>query len=73
MAGKTGVMVALMREPGETYRVRTELVDVQRVMLEEKKLPDEFINERGNGVTQAFIDWCAPLIGEPLPRLVSLR
>lgn len=73
VAGKTGVMVALMRKPGETYRVRTELVDVQRVMLEEKKLPDEFINERGNGVTQAFIDWCTPLIGEALHPMVTLR
>ena len=53
--------------------MRTELVDVHEVMLTEKKLPDAFINERGNGVTQAFIDWCTPLIGEPLPRLVSLR
>ena len=73
VAGETGKMVALMREPGAQYRVRTELVDVQRVMLSEKKLPDEYINERGNGVTQAFIDWCAPLIGEPLRPLVSLR
>ena len=73
VAGHTGKMVALMREPGETYRVRTELVDVQRVMLEEKKLPDAFINARGNGVTQAFIDWCAPLIGEPLSPMGSLR
>lgn len=71
--GESGKMVALMREPGETYRVHTELVDVHEVMLTEKKLPDVFINERGNGVTQAFIDWCTPLIGEPLPRLVSLR
>ena len=73
VAGETGKMVALMREPGAQYRVRTELVDVQRVMLSEKKLPDEYINERGNGVTQAFIAWCAPLIGEPLRPLVSLR
>ena len=73
VAGETGKMVALMREPGAQYRVHTELVDVQRVMLSEKKLPDEYINERGNGVTQAFIDWCEPLIGEPLRPLVSLR
>ena len=73
VAGKTGEMVALMREPGEAYRVHTELADVRRVMLEEKKLPDEFINERGNGVTQAFIDWCTPLIGEALHPMVTLR
>ena len=73
VAGESGKMVALVREPGEGYRVRTELVDVHRVMLEEKKLPDEFINGRGNGVTQAFIDWCTPLIGEPLHPMVTLR
>ena len=36
-------------------------------------VPDAYINEAGNGVTQAFLDWCAPLIGEPLGRLISLR
>ena len=36
-------------------------------------MPDEYINEAGNGVTQAFLDWCAPLIGEPLGELISLR
>ena len=39
----------------------------------EKKMPDEYINAAGNGVTQAFMDWCAPLIGEPLEKLISLR
>ena len=39
----------------------------------EKKIPREWINEAGNGVTQAFLDWCAPLIGEPLGKLISLR
>ena len=71
--GESGKMVALMREPGEGYAVRTELVDVREVMLHERKMPDEFINERGNGVTEAFVRWCEPLIGEPLPRLISLR
>ena len=72
-AGESGKMVALMREPGDGYAVRTELVDVREVMLHERKMPDEFINERGNGVTEAFVRWCEPLIGEPLPRLISLR
>ena len=72
-AGESGKMVALMREPGDRYAVRTELVDVREVMLHERKMPDEFINERGNGVTEAFVRWCEPLIGEPLTRLISLR
>lgn len=73
VAGESGKMVALMREPGEEYRVITRLVDVHEVMLSERTMPDAFINEAGNGVTEAFIRWCAPLIGEPLTPLASLR
>lgn len=71
--GESGKMVAFIREEGEPYRIRTKLVDVREVMMYEKTLPDEYINERGNGVTQAFIDWCAPLIGEPLEPMLTLR
>ena len=72
-AGENGKMVGFIRESTSPYRVRTTLIDVNDVMLVEKKMPDEYINEAGNGVTQAFLDWCAPLIGEPLGELISLR
>ena len=39
----------------------------------ERTMPEEFINEKGNGVTQAFLDWCRPLIGEELPDMVSFN
>ena len=42
-------------------------------MLTEKTMPDEFINEAGNGVTEAFKEWCRPLIGAPLRRFVSFQ
>lgn len=71
--GESGKMVGFVRESTTPYRVSTTLIDVNDVMLVEKKLPDEFINEAGNGVTEAFIEWCAPLIGMPLPKLVSLK
>ena len=38
-------------------------------MLHERKMPPEFINQAGNGVTEAFMDWCRPLLGGPLPRM----
>ena len=72
-AGENGKMVGFIRESTSPYRARTTLIDVNDVMLVEKKMPDEYINEAGNGVTQAFLDWCAPLIGEPLGKLISLR
>lgn len=73
VAGESGKMVGFVRESTAPYRVRTALFDVRDVMLLERRLPDEFINEQGNGVTEAFVQWCAPLIGGELPRLTQLN
>ena len=43
---------------------RTELSNVAE---KTKSMPDEFINAEGNGVTDAFIEYAMPLIGE-LPK-----
>lgn len=72
-AGESGKMVALRRIPGDTYRCETFLVDIQQVMMTERKLPEEFINAEGNGITEAFKAWCRPLLGSPLPKLMDLR
>ena len=73
VAGESGKMVALRRVPEENYRCETFLADIQQVMMTERKLPDEFINAEGNGVTEAFKQWCRPLLGSPLPKLMDLR
>lgn len=73
LEGETGKMVAFRREEGAAYKVTPILVPIEQVMLEEKKLPDAFINAAGNDVTDAFVRWAAPLIGEPLGRMVSFR
>lgn len=72
-AGESGKMVALRRCEGEGYRCETFLVDIREVMMTERKLPDEFINAEGNGITEAFRQWCRPLLGSPLPKLMDLR
>ena len=72
-AGESGKMVALRRIPGDTYRCETFLVDIQQVMMTERKLPEEFINAEGNGITEAFKEWCRPLLSSPLPKLMDLR
>lgn len=62
--GKNGVMVGFRRLPGEEYRAETILIPIEEVMLHERTMPKEFIAENGHDVTQAFIDWCRPLLGE---------
>ena len=71
--GKTGVMIGFERLPGAEYAVRPIHIPIQQVMLTERTMPDEFINRRGNGVTDAFVEWCRPLIGSPLRQFVSFK
>lgn len=73
VSGESGKMVALRRLPTSEYRCETFLTDIADVMLTERKLPDSFINEKGNGVTEAFKAWCRPLLGSPLPKLMDIR
>lgn len=56
--------VAIIREPGEKYAVTYEQTELRNVAKETKSLPDEFINEAGNNVTEAFVRYAKPLIGE---------
>lgn len=73
LAGESGKMVAFRRTSDNPYQMETFLADIREVMMYEKKMPDAFINEEGNGVTQEFIQWCRPLIGEELPQMASFN
>ncbi len=73
MAGESGKMVTFERVYDHPYTLKTGLVDIEKVALQARTLPDEFINETGNYPTAPFVSYCKPLIGEPLPRFVSFR
>ena len=42
-------------------------------MMFEKKVPENFINETKNGVTEEFIKWCEPLVGSIGNEMVSFK
>ena len=71
--GTSGKMVGIKRISTNPYKVEYELIDIKDVMLFERKFPEEYINEAGNGVTKEFMDWCRPLLGSPLPKLISFK
>ena len=73
LAGENGVMVGLRRVPGPVYQVETFLIPVEQVMLYERKMPDEYISADGCDVTDAFVEWCRPLIGSPLRQFVTFK
>ena len=82
VSGTTDKMVGFeCTRDANGYHCEPKLFDLSLVANTEKKLPLEWINAEGNGVTQGFIDYCLPLIqGETdmvkedgLPRFVHLK
>ena len=72
-SGNGGHMIGFKRQPGDIYQVEPVLVPLKDVMLYERKLPEAYINERGNDITDEFVKWCEPLIGGPLPEFLNFR
>lgn len=66
VSGQSDMMVTLVRQPGTQYSVTTGLAPLAEIANHERKVPMEYINERGNGVTPAFLEYARPLIGGPL-------
>lgn len=62
LAGKSGVMVTLERQPGDEYVCTLGEAPLSAVANVEKKVPLEWINEEGNYVTEDFIKYARPLI-----------
>ena len=55
------------------YSVDYELVNLSEVAGKTKLMPDNFINEKGNGVTNAFKFYLRPLVGSGFPVAHRLR
>lgn len=71
ISGESGKMVGFRRVSTVPYQSETFLIDIKDVMLHEKTMPKNYINAEGNGVTEAFIDWCKPLLGNTLGEMIS--
>ena len=81
VSGTTDHMVAYERESGNEYKCNFKLVNLSTVANAEKKVPREWINKDGNGLTKDFIDYALPLIQghsappmeDGLPRFTKLK
>jgi len=71
--GESDKMVTLVRKRNNPYSSDTGLVDLEKIALKTRKVPDEFINKNSNFVTKEFVDYVTPLIGGPLPEYARLR
>ena len=60
----TGWMSTILREPGPIYNVRYEKVELERVANSERKFPREWIAPSRTDVTDEFVAYARPLIGD---------
>lgn len=60
--GNTGKMVSIKRVSSNPYQVKLTSVDVGKVANIEKKVPLNWINEKGNDINEEFIKYLKPLI-----------
>lgn len=71
-AGGQDGSVALIRLPGTSYAVGTEFVPLERVAPDKapftKSVPNEYISPSGNYITDKFLAYVQPLVGE-LPKV----
>lgn len=67
ISGGTGKMACLRRVSTKPYRFEIDFVDIDRIANQVKAVPDAWINEAGNDVTQEMIDYLLPLIQGELP------
>lgn len=67
--------IAIRRAPGSDYRISYDVVALSSVAKETRSMPDEFIAPSGNDVTQAFIDYARPIVGElpPVGHLLGVK
>ncbi len=59
-----GWMATILREPGMIYNVKYDKVPLEKVALSERSFPEKWIAENRYDVTDEFLDYLRPLIGE---------
>lgn len=79
--GVTDKMVGFECDRSNGYKCNIKLLPLDIVANTEKKVPREWINEKGNGVNSEFVDYALPLIAgetelpkeDGLPRFARLK
>lgn len=67
ISGGTGKMACIRRTSVQPYRFGIDFVDIGQIANHVKTVPDEWINEAGNDVTEEMLTYLLPLIQGELP------
>jgi len=66
----TGYMATILRKPGDTYEPYFDKVSLEKVANSVRFLPKSWIAPNGIDVTDEFINYAMPLIGDGWPDIV---
>lgn len=64
--GTNGMMSTILRTADSVYQVRYDAVPLEKVALSERTFPAHWITANGYDVSDDFIDYVRPLIGEEM-------
>ncbi len=67
--GESGYMATILRNPGAVYSVRYDKVPLDAVANSERWFPTRWIAESGMDVTDDFVRYARPLVGEAMVSL----
>ncbi len=56
--------ITLVRSPGEPYHIDYRVAPLASVAKHTREMPDAYINAEGNHVTEAFLAYARPIVGE---------
>jgi 6-phosphofructokinase 1 len=62
-------MATILREPGPLYNVRYDQVPLEQVANSERSFPAAWISKNGSDVTDDFVRYARPLVGEEMVNL----
>lgn len=72
VSGHASGTISLIRQPGEAYKIDYQLNPLSTVARVTTELPGEYINEAHNNVSDAFLEYARPLVGD-LPEIGFLQ
>ena len=60
----SGYMATMLRKPGSSYQIFYDKVPLEKVAVSARQLPSDWLSRDGLDVTDEFIEYAMPLVGE---------
>lgn len=73
LSGENAFMSTIIRNPDLPYEVNYDKIPLETVANSEREFPKKWITSNRVDITDEFINWALPLIGEPLPQFAKFK